>query len=119
VVFCVALAASGVLISEYTVQPAPGQERIVIGNKLRPDVRPLLSATYTPLDALRGAQYDAEEVWTRESITLTHTALIASWLITFISISIFLSTFILLHKREAAAAQAAPGDGAAKKSSSA
>jgi hypothetical protein len=44
-----------------------------------------------------------------------HTALIASWLITFISISIFLSTFILQHKREVAIAQTAPDDGAAKK----
>src|ERR1700749_1583303 len=114
-VFCIALTATGILISEFTVQPAAGQERIVIGSKLRPDVKPLLSPTYTPLNALRDAQYDAEQVWTRESITLTHTSLIASWLITFISISIFLSTFILLHKREVAAVETASDAGAAKK----
>jgi hypothetical protein len=99
IVFCVALCASGVLIDRFTSHPRPHSDPIVCGYRLRPDVRPLISASYTASDALRDAEYDAERVWTPGSITLIHAVLIACWLLTFVSVSVFTSTFIILQKR--------------------
>ena len=99
ILFCAALAVSGILLAQFTAHPASGRDAVVIGAQLRPDVQPLITRTYTPLDALRDAEYDPERVWTQVSITLVHSSLIVLWLVTFISASVFLSVFIVLRKR--------------------
>src|SRR5713226_6664656 len=99
IVFCIALAASGILIERFTLHPTPARDGIVLGWALRSDVQPLISSTYTPMDALRDAEYDPRRVWTLGSIVLVHVAVVAHWLITFVSVSVFISIFIIQQKR--------------------
>lgn len=98
-VFCVALLASGILFGLYTIRPGSGRDLVVCGYSLRPDILPLMTAGYTSEQALRDAEYDASQVWTETSIVVVRLALTASWLIAFVSISMFVSTFIILQRR--------------------
>jgi hypothetical protein len=115
-VFCVALILSGVLIEGFTTRPPPARDRLVLGCVLRADVQPLINATYTPSDALRDAEYEPQRVWTPGSIVFIHVVLIASWLIAFVSVSLFLSIFIIQQKRRQAATQSAGRTPARKRS---
>jgi hypothetical protein len=116
IVFCIALAASGILIERFTLRRTPARDGIVLGWVLRPDVRPLMSATYTPMDALRDAEYDPRRVWTLGSISLVHAVVIACWLITFVSVSVFTSIFIIQQKRQQLSSQPATRGGTARPS---
>jgi hypothetical protein len=74
VLFCItAMAAIGGL-SLFSVSPGPGRERVVEGFILQPAVRHILSATYTPADALRDSEFDSTAVWTKWSVTLMQVA---------------------------------------------
>jgi hypothetical protein len=97
-VFCTALIATSVLMERFTVRPAPGHQSVVLGYQLRPDVQPLVKATYTPMDALHDVEYDPARVWTEGSIIAVHVILTVCWLLTFVSISVFASTFLIQHK---------------------
>jgi hypothetical protein len=99
VVFCGTLLGSGVLFDQFTVRPGAGRDLVVCGYSVLPDIRPLMTGDYTPLRALRESEYDAERVWTRTSITVIHMALILSWLMAFASLSMFIATFIIQHRR--------------------
>jgi hypothetical protein len=110
--FCVALflgglVASGALLEQFTIRPGPSRECIVEGYILRSDVQPLIGPNHTPLDTLREAEYDPSQVWTRTSITAIHVLLVASWMTTFASVAMFISTFLMLQRtrREVTAAQ--------------
>ena len=81
-VFMLALAATGILMDRFTVRPPPARDRIVLGYELRPDVQPLITRTYTPMDALHDAEYDASRVWTQGSIVAVHTGSTVCWLLT-------------------------------------
>jgi hypothetical protein len=98
-VFCAALAGTGVLMERFTFRPVPDHESVVLGYQLRPDIQPLVKTTYTPMDALHDAEYDPARVWTQGSIILVHVALTVCWLLTFISVSVFASAFLIQQKR--------------------
>jgi hypothetical protein len=98
ITFCIALASSAMLLEVFTLGP-PHRDRIVTGYSLRPDVKPVIKNTFTARDALQGAEYDPYEVWTRASIAVVHVALVTCWIITFVALSVFLSSFVIVQRR--------------------
>ncbi len=103
-IFCFTLLAAGVLLEEFTIRPTADGERIVFGYVLRPDVKPLLSASYTESEALRDAQFDPQRVWQPWSITVVHLGLIICWIAAFVALGMFVSSFIILQRRRQTAA---------------
>jgi len=96
--FVAGLIASGVLLEQFTIRPRPNQELVVEGYTLRSDVQPLVGPNYTALDALREAQYDPSQVWTRASIAAIHVLLIISWTGAFVAVAMFISSFLMLQR---------------------
>jgi hypothetical protein len=97
-VFCAGVAVTGTLQLRFTSQPVAGQDRIVMGSELKGDVKRLITATYTTSKALEDAEYDPERVWTSESIARVYTALFVSWITVWVSITMFMTLFILRHR---------------------
>jgi hypothetical protein len=84
------LAACGYLAasSEY-VFAAPNNDRFVKGFACSPDAL-LLYKDKCPnlgLDELRGAEYEAERLWTEQSIAIVRVALDALWCLTFVALA--------------------------------
>lgn len=102
--FCICLAASLVLLSNFSVSPGPGRERVIEGATIRPEVAALLGSTYSAEDALRESEYDAAKVWTNASVTAMRTLVTALWVATFVSLAIYLMVFISLQRRRSLAA---------------
>jgi len=99
VLFCLGLVGSLVLLERFTVPPGQGRERVIEGISIRPDVRLLLGPSYTAEDALRDSEYDPDKVWTSGSIAALRTVITVIWLFTFVSLAVYLTTFILLQRR--------------------
>jgi hypothetical protein len=110
--FCAGLLVSAVLLEHFTIRPNANRECVIEGYVVRNDVKPLLGPNYTPIDALREAEYDPSQVWTDKSITAVHTLLIVSWMMTFISVAMFISIFVILQgrRRSVAVGDVAPGN---------
>lgn len=89
------------LSQSFVVSPGSGQERVIMGYAVRPDVVPVLNSSYGVDDALRDNQYDPEKVWTRQSISVVKNALLLLWIFTFVSLAVSLTLFIVLQKRRA------------------
>jgi hypothetical protein len=66
--FCVGITGSLILLWSFTVLPGQGRERVVEGFALLPSVKPLISTSYSPKQALRESEYDADKIWTKPSI---------------------------------------------------
>jgi hypothetical protein len=109
--FVVGLIASGVLLKQFTVRPGPSRDPVVEGYALRSDVQPLVGPNHTPLDALREAEYDPSEVWTSASVTVVHVVLVVCWMTTFVTIAMFISTFLMLQRRRPDASVASSSHG--------
>lgn len=88
--------------STYTFSSPVDDAKYVKGFTIRPDVAPLIASDYTPDDALEGAEYRAEEVWTSSSITIMRLTLLFLWLFSFISLSAAIASFVLYHRRRPA-----------------
>lgn len=97
--FCFGILGSLILLQRFTVLPGQGRERVIEGITLRPDVRLLLGPSYAPEDALRDSEYDPDKVWTSGSVAVLRTIVTAVWLLTFVSLAVYLTTFILLQRR--------------------
>jgi hypothetical protein len=99
VVFCLGLTVSLILSERFTVSPGPGRDRVLQGLVLRPDVAPLISSAYSPEDALRDQAYDPDRVWTRGSIVLARAVFTVIWVISFCSLAVYLTVFVMLQRR--------------------
>jgi hypothetical protein len=51
------------------------------------------------LDELRGAEYEAERLWTRRSLTFARTALVLLWSLAFMALSAALGSFLVFQSR--------------------
>jgi len=87
------------LSQSFVVSPGSGQERVIKGYQVRPDVEPLLNPSYKTEDALKDNEYDPQKVWTEHSISTVKDTLLLLWIVTFISLSISFTIFIVLQKR--------------------
>jgi hypothetical protein len=103
-VFCFGMVGSLVLFDRFTVLPGQGRERVIEGITLRSDVRPILGPSYTPEDALRDSEYDPDKVWTKWSVSMLRAIVTVGWLLTFVGLAVYLTTFILLQRRRFAPA---------------
>ena len=99
VVFCASLLFSGIMIQQFTSRPAPDRDLVVHGYLLRPEIQKLIGPSYRITDALRDAEFDPFQVWTGESILITHTLLVLSWMGAFVSIGIFVSLFVIVQRK--------------------
>jgi len=98
-IFCASLLASGFLFERFTARPGAGRDLVVCGYAFRPSITQAITADYDCEKALSDAEYDANRVWTGASIALVHLTLIVCWMTAFVSISMFISAFIILHRR--------------------
>jgi hypothetical protein len=87
------------LNSAYTFTSPVDGEKFVKGLSIRPDVKPLIRNGYTPDDALKGAEYQAREVWTSSSIDGMRIALLILWLGSFVSLAVFIASFVMYQRR--------------------
>jgi len=95
---CIYLA----LVSLYTYEIPTTKERFVKGFVCTAEAL-LVYKEKCPnlgLDELRSAEYDAERLWTIQSITAVQTALIVLWLIAFIVLSLLAGAFAHTTTRE-------------------
>jgi len=94
----VALVSYLVLSSSYTFVSPATSNRYVKGFVLRSDVQSVITNAFTEDDALAGAEYDAKEVWKPWSITAMEIIILATWLLLFTSISIFIGAFVMVQR---------------------
>jgi hypothetical protein len=97
---CLALCGGGFLVAQSAfvfAAPTTGQ-RFVKGFVCTDDAR-LLYKSKCPFlgdDELQGTEYDAERLWTVQSIAATRVALDALWLLAFVAVSV-LSAFAIVY----------------------
>jgi hypothetical protein len=97
--FFVGIVSSLVLLERFTISPGQGRERVIEGLTLRPDVKAVVDASYTPEQALRDSEYDPDKVWTKQSIAVLRTFITVIWMATFACLGIYLTGFIILQRR--------------------
>jgi hypothetical protein len=86
------------LFSLFTFSPPSTRNKAVKGFVVRTDIKPLIDNSFTESDALKGAEYDATEVWTEWSITTMKCILLVVWLTLFTGLSVFIGTFIMAQR---------------------
>jgi len=83
----------------YTFHSPVDDSKHVKGFILRPDVAPLITADFSAEDALAGNEYQADQVWTSPSINAAMLTLLVGWLLSFISLSAIIASFVLYYRR--------------------
>jgi hypothetical protein len=93
----IAFGAYLYLNSSLTFSHPVDGEKCIKGFKVRSDVR--ITSDYSADDALKETAYLPEEVWTSSSITMTRLSLLFLWLLSFVSLSAAISSFVMYHRR--------------------
>jgi hypothetical protein len=81
-------------VSRYTYQTPTTKERWAAGFVCTADARAVFGDKCPNLgiDELRSAEYEAERLWTRESITIVRVGLVVLWLVAFILLSAMIAS---------------------------
>jgi hypothetical protein len=103
--FCLLGVLSLFLNHQFTYTRGDGVAPLVEGFQIRQDVLPVLRADYTAEDALRGSQFDAEEIWTKGSVAVMRVTLPGFWVTSYVCLSVYLAAFIISHRRAARGAR--------------
>jgi hypothetical protein len=98
-IFLTALVSSLVLLGRFTVSPGQGRDPVIEGYALRVDVKPIVTESYSPEQALRESEYDPDKVWTRTSIAVMRILITVTWMATFACFAVYLTVFIILQRR--------------------
>jgi len=77
----------------------PLGEKFVKGFTLTPDAALLITPEYTTDAMLEEMGYRPDAVWTSSSITVMQLVLLFLWLLSFISLSATIASFVLYHRR--------------------
>jgi hypothetical protein len=96
--FCVMAALTFLLETTFTVPIGNSTRRVVAGYDVRPEVNSILTATFQAKDALKGYNYDPNKVWTDPSVLAVQVALVSAWIATFLLLTVFVGSFLLLRK---------------------
>ena len=82
-------------VSRYTYQTPTTKERWAAGFVCTADALVVFGEKCPNLgiDELRGAEYEAERLWTRESITVVQVSLVVLWLLAFMLLSAMIASF--------------------------
>lgn len=98
------------LFDSYTFTNPATSKRYSKGFIVRPEIQALIPAPFeSPEKALSGLEYKEEEVWTTGSITATRLLLLATWLLMFSSLSVFIGTFVMAQRRKVVRGSARDG----------
>jgi len=97
--FVISLASSLILLERFSVSPGEGRERIIEGYSLRPDMKTLVTSSYTAEQALQESEYDPEKVWTKQSIVALRTVISGLWILAFACFAVYLTVFVILQRR--------------------
>lgn len=88
------------LFDSYTFVNPATSKRYAKGFAVRPEMQALIPDQIASIeDAVSGSEYKEEEVWTPGSLTAARLALLATWLMLFASLSIFIGTFVMAQRR--------------------
>ncbi|NOS74776.1 MAG: hypothetical protein HOP36_09635 [Methyloglobulus sp.] len=84
-------------LSKYAYEVPTSKERFVKGNECTKDALLVFSDLCPDLgiNELRQAEYDAERLWTQDSLANIRVRLVSLWVGTFLSLSILLGTFLV------------------------
>ena len=98
-----ALASTAYLLagSLYIYQTPTTKERWVKGFTCSPEAQMIYKdkCPYLGVDELRGAEYEAERLWTVQSIAVVKVALVAVWLIACIALTILIANMLVYYLR--------------------
>jgi hypothetical protein len=107
-----ALASTAYLLagSLYIYQTPTTKERWVKGFTCSPEAQMIYKdkCPYLGVDELRGAEYEAERLWTVQSIAVVKVALVALWLIACIALTILIANALVHYARAQAPAPHVP-----------
>lgn len=88
------------LFGFYTFVNPATSKRYAKGFVVRPDIQALIPTEFnSPDEALRGLEYQEDEVWTSNSIVAARLALLGTWVLVFASISVFIGTFVIAQRK--------------------
>ena len=106
------LASTAYLLagSLYIYQTPTTKERWVKGFTCSPDAQMLYKdkCPYLGVDELRGAEYEAERLWTVQSIAVVKVVLVAVWLIACIALTVLIANVLVHYLRSQAPAPLVP-----------
>jgi hypothetical protein len=89
------------LFDSYTFVNPATQKRYTKGFLVKPEIQEMIPDYFkNPDQALAGSEYKEEEIWEPNSITAARLVLLLNWLILFISLSIFIGTFVMAQRRK-------------------
>jgi len=109
VVLCVGFVVYMALFDSFTFSPKGSKDKDVRGFVVQEEVRKVLSAEHiTADDALRESEYDPNRVWEPWSVTTIRIAILTSWLILFVSLSVFVGTFVMYQRKRSIKMRANP-----------
>jgi hypothetical protein len=98
------------LFDSYTFVNPATSKRYAKGFVVRPEIKELIPKEINnEEEALSGLEYKEQEVWTASSITAARLTLLATWLLMFGSLSIFIGTFVMAQRRRAVRRRAQDG----------
>ena len=88
-------------LSLYTYQVPTTKERFVKGYQCTPEAVIVFKDKCPDLglDELKSAEYESERLWTRRSVTIMRTALVITWAVAFMSLSVALGSFLVFQTR--------------------
>jgi len=90
-----------IALENFTYVHPVNMERMATGLILRSDVRPIINEQFTVIDALKSAEYKANEIWEAWSISVIHIILFLLWFIFFVNLSILIGTlFFIIDKQQ-------------------
>jgi hypothetical protein len=99
-VFLLSLFSYLYLFDSYSFVNPATSKRYAKGFIVRTEIQALIpNQIKDPEEALGGLEYKEEEVWTHGSITAVRLTLLASWLLMFSGLSVFIGTFVMAQRR--------------------
>lgn len=99
-VLCASFFGYLFLLDSYTFINPATTKRYAKGFVIKPEIQELIPSYFKSSDqALAGFEYKEEEIWESPSITTIRLVLLVNWLVLFMSLSIFIGTFVMAQRR--------------------
>lgn len=98
-----------ILFDTFVFTVPGGKDSDVYGFVLKPEIKQLIDdkLVLNAEEALEGAEYNPKNVWQPWSVTLIRVGVLASWLVMFLSLSLFIATFVMVQRRRVVKPRAA------------
>lgn len=93
------------LFSSYVFDAPDTSHRDIKGLFYSPAAGLVINDSYPEGEALKGAAYDPTRIWEPWTVYLMRVLVLVSWLVFFVSVSIYLATFVLMKRNQRAQTQ--------------